>query len=410
MTEVSKKRVLTGIGVAIVSLLIVGGVFWAGFEIGTRFPQFLIVQGAKNIETTQAEVGDFSVFWQAWQILNDKYVNADKVKNQARIYGAIRGLVGSLGDPYTVFFNPSDGEKFAEDIKGNFGGIGAEIGIRKEQLTVIAPLKDTPAYKAGLKAGDLIIKIGSKSTDGLTVNESVQLIRGEIGTTVVLTVFRAEWDKPKEIKIVRANIVVPTLDYEIKNGNIAYIQLHSFNANSEDLFRNSVQNALGKGAKGMVLDLRDDPGGYLSVAVDLAGWFLPRGSLVVSETTKEGPGDKFEASGNGVLKDFPVVVLINEGSASASEILAGALRDNRGIKLVGKRSFGKGTVQQIESLKDGSSLKITVANWVLPSGKILEGEGLDPDYEVELKDSDVEVGKDPQLDKALEVVAGLIKN
>lgn len=403
MEKISKKRVFMVTALVIFGLTLLGGAFWFGFNAGTRFPQVLLVQGVKNLEADMPVAADFSVFWQAWQKVSENYVNIEKVKNQDKVYGAIKGLVGSLNDPYTVFFDPKDGEKFAQDIKGNFGGIGAEIGIRKDQLTVIAPLKDTPAFKAGIKAGDKIFQIGSKPTDGLTVNESVGLIRGEIGTEVTLTVFRDTWDKPKEIKIVRATIVVPTLDYETREGNLAYIQLYSFNANSENLFGDSVRQAMRKNSKGLILDLRNNPGGYLSVAVDLAGWFLSPGTLVVSETAKNGPREQFKAQGNGSLKDFPVVVLINEGSASASEILAGALRDNLGTKLVGKKSFGKGTVQQIESLKDGSSLKITVANWVLPSGKVLEGQGLDPDYEV-VPPEDLEEKKDLQLDKAIEVL------
>ncbi|MEK9173562.1 MAG: S41 family peptidase [Patescibacteria group bacterium] len=410
MEKISKKRVVIVTVLTIFGLAALGGAFWFGFDTGTRFPQILIVQGVKNLESDKPVAADFSVFWQAWQKIGENYVNIGKVEDQDKVYGAIKGLVGSLGDPYTVFFDPEDGEKFAQDIKGNFGGIGAEIGIRKDQLTIVSPLKDTPAFKAGLKAGDKILQIDAKSTDGLTVNESVGLIRGEIGTAVTLTTFRDAWDKPKEIKIVRANIVVPTLDYKMLNGGLAHVQLYSFNANSNNLFGDNIRQAMRNGSKGLILDLRNNPGGYLSVAVDLAGWFLSPGTLVVSESDKTGPREQFKAQGNGLLKDFPVVVLINEGSASASEILAGALRDNLKTKLIGKKSFGKGTVQQVEYLKDGSSLKITVANWVLPSGKILEGEGLAPDYEVLIKEEDSENEKDPQLDKAIEVLKSEIAN
>lgn len=403
-----KRRFIIISITVIFALVALGGAFWFGFDAGTKFPQVLLVREVKNIEPEIPNKADFSVFWQAWEVLNDLYLKNGQVEPQEKVYGAISGLVDSLDDPNSVFFKPKDSQKFEEDIKGNFGGIGAEIGIRKKQLTIIAPLKGTPALKAGLKPGDKILEVNSTSTEDLTVNESVQLIRGPVGTTVTLKILRDDWEKPRDFKIVRSTIIVPTLDFEMRDGGIAYIQLHSFNANSNNLFYQSVQEAMGKGSRGMILDLRNDPGGYLQVAIDLAGWFLPRESVVVSEVSKGDERRDFRTSGNGILKDFPVVVLVNAGSASASEILAGALRDHRKAPLIGEKTFGKGTVQQVEYLKDGSSIKVTTANWVLPSGKIIEGEGLEPDFKVEMKDEDIEDEKDPQLDKAIEVLKSLL--
>jgi carboxyl-terminal processing protease len=220
---------------------------------------------------------------------------------------------------------------------------------------------------------------------------------------------RDGWEKPKEVKIVRDTIVAPTLDFEMKEGNVAYIRLHSFNANANRLFYQAVLQGLSRGAKGMVLDMRNNPGGYLEVAVDLAGWFVPRGMIVVSEEGRAGVTQEFRAEGNAALEKFPVVVLVNGGSASASEILAGALRDLRDVKLVGEKTFGKGTVQQIVELRDGSSMKLTIAHWVLPSGKVLEGEGLEPDIEVVLSDEDLESENDVQLTKALEVLRPMMQ-
>ena len=319
------------------------------------------------------------------------------------------------------FYNPRDfvkptksqkkNEKFQEDIQGNFGGIGAEIGVKKNQLMVIAPLKDTPASRAGLKSGDKIFKINATSTEGMAVDEAVQLIRGPKKSEVILTIFRDGWDQTQDFKIIRDTILIPTLDYSMKDDNIAYFQLYSFNANAEQLFYQSVAKALlSEGARGMILDLRDNPGGYLDVAVNLAGWFVPRGTLVVKEESSAGVLQELKASGNAALVKFPVVVLINGGSASASEILAGALRDNRGIKLVGEKSFGKGTVQELIPLRDNSYLKLTIAHWVLPSGKILENGGLDPDIEVKRTDDDIKNERDPQLDKAMEVLKSEIQN
>lgn len=245
--------------------------------------------------------------------------------------------------------------------------------------------------------------INSSSTEGISVDEAVKWIRGPENTEVKLTILRDDWEKPREFKIVRATIEVPTLDYEVKDG-IVQVKLYSFNANADRVFYDAMINTIPQGAKGMVLDLRNNPGGYLEVAVQLAGWFLDRGTLVVSEVSRSNSKEDFKANGNAALAKFPVVVLINQGSASASEILAGALRDQRKIKLVGEQSFGKGTVQQVMPLKDNSSLKITVAHWVLPSGQILEGNGLKPDIEVKITEGDITNKRDPQLEKAIEAL------
>ncbi len=271
-------------------------------------------------------------------------------------------------------------------------------------------MKDTPASRAGILAGDQILKINSSSTDGITIEKAVSLIRGPEGTEVILTIFREGWSKTKDFKMVRANIVVPTLEVETVNDHITHLSLHGFNGNAEPLFYQAMLKELRNGSRGLILDLRNDPGGFLEVAVNLAGWFLPKGSLVVSEAGTVKPSQDFRAVGNAMLVNFPVVALVNGGSASAAEILAGALRDVRHIKLVGETSFGKGTVQELQHLRDGSSIKVTVAHWVLPSGQILENGGLKPDVEVKLTDEDIANKKDPQLNKAIEVLKQEIAN
>ncbi len=402
------RRSLFGIGALALAVAIAGGGFSAGWQAGSNNPKNIIITDASNIASTSTEAGDMTGFWEAWQTINENYLRNPDIKPQDKVNGAINGLLGSLKDPYSEYFTAVESKKFNEDVQGNFGGIGAELGMRKDILTVIAPLKDTPASRAGLKAGDKIFAINSSSTENLSLDEAVNLIRGPVGTDVKLNIFRDGWDKSKDFTITRAVIQVPTLDMSMK-GNITYIQLYSFNANSVPLFADAVRRAKEQGAKGMVLDLRNDPGGYLDVAVDIAGWFLPKGSLVVSEESRVEPKQELRADGNASLADLPVVVLINQGSASASEILAGALRDDRKIKLVGEASFGKGTVQQIFPLIGDASMKLTIAHWVLPSGHILENGGLKPDIEVKITDEDVQNKKDPQLDKALEVVNGMIK-
>ena len=323
------------------------------------------------------------------------------------VYGAIEGMVKSLKDPYTVFFKPVESKQFLDDVSGSFSGIGAEIGIRKDILTVISPLEDSPAQQAGLRAGDRILKIDDEVTAEMTVNQAVNLIRGPKDTVVKLTVSRPSDDEVKEISITRGDIKIPTIKWELKNDKIAYVQLFNFGQTAPGEFRNKILEVLRGSADRIILDLRNNPGGYLEVSQDIAGWFMEPGSVVVIESFGNGTEDKeYRTSGNGVLKNIPLVVLINEGSASASEILAGALRDNRNIKLIGAKSFGKGSVQELSNLREGTSLKVTIAKWLTPSKKSIMNEGLEPDVKVELKKEDIENLKDPQLEKAIEIIMG----
>ena len=346
---------------------------------------------------------DFSLFWDVWQKLEDKFYG--ELDYQEMIYGAISGMVESLGDPYTVFFDPEETKIFEEDVKGVFEGVGMEIGVRDGELTVIAPLEGTPAQKAGLRAGDKIVKVDGTSTADLTTDEAVKLIRGPKGTEVCLTIYREDWQENKEIKIIRDVVEIPSLDWQMKGDDIAYIRLYQFSASASYDFRSISREILVSPAKKIILDLRNNPGGYLEVAVDIAGWFLEKGEVVVIEdfgTIKED----YKADGPAKFVSYPVIVLINQGSASASEILAGALRDNRGVEIIGEKSFGKGTVQVLENLEEGS-LKITVADWLTPNGEIINEKGIEPDLEIEISKEDYDQEKDPQLDKAIEILKGL---
>lgn len=395
------KSVIAGVAATV----LLGSGFFYGYKVGREVPETILVEGVKNFEEGKPQGVDFGTFWQAWELVNSFSLNYDKVSAQDRVYGSIKGLVGSLGDQYSEFFPPEDSQKFEEDIQGSFGGIGAELGVKDGQLVVVAPLKGTPAERAGLQAGDQILLVDSSSTLSVSVDQAVKWIRGPVGKPVTLTIMREAWKKPEEIKITRAVITIPTLDAETIDGGIAHLKLYSFNGNAPALFYNEVTNAVFGGAKGMILDLRNDPGGYLEVAVDLAGWFLPRGSLVVSQDGRGGTKQEHRANGNEALKSFPLVILVNKGSASAAEILAGAIKVYRDeVKIVGEKTFGKGTVQELQSLRDGSSMKLTVAHWVLPNGKIIEGEGIEPDIPVEITEEDIEAKRDPQLEKAVEVL------
>lgn len=401
-----KKSALVFVSGALAAVLLLGGAFYGGYRIGQQDPHVITVKKLTNIDDEEINV-DFGVFWQVWEKLKESHVDGDKTADKDMVYGAVAGLVNSFKDPHTIFLPPSDAKKFEEDVSGSFGGIGAEIGIRDDQLVIIAPLKGSPAEKAGLQPKDKILEIDDTSTFGLNVNETVKLIRGEIGTEVTLKILRNSWEEPKEFKIVREEIRVPTLDWDIKDENILHLKFYAFNENAIPLFYNAVVGGVLGGAEGMVLDMRNNPGGFLEVAVNLAGWFVPRGSIVVTEAFRSGENTVFRANGNEALKNFPVVVLVNAGSASASEILAGALRDLRGVKIVGEKTFGKGTVQELQRLKDGSSLKITIAKWLLPSGGVIEKNGLLPDFEVKVSEQDKEA--DPQLEKAIEVLKTEIK-
>lgn len=409
--EIIKNRIFQLTSATLIILIFGLGCFWFGFSNGQKTTKNISITGAENITDgmPSSTSADFGVFWQAWQDVNDLYLRNPDITNKDKMYGAINGLVQSLNDPYSEFFSPVDSKQFMENVTGDFGGIGAELGMStSSQIVVISAIKDTPAANIGLKTGDIIVKINGTSTQNMNLDEAVGMIRGKEGTPVTLTIFRTGWDNTKDFTIVRANIKIPTVDFEMK-GDLAHISLYSFNQDAEELFYQALQKAANANAKGIILDLRGDPGGYLEVAVDLSGYFLKPGTLVVKEVGRSVPEQDFKSSGNGALDNIPMVILIDGGSASASEILAGALHDNRGIKLIGEKSFGKGTVQEVQSLSDGSSLKITVAHWVLPSGRILDHDGLVPDYPVAITEQDIKNKVDPQLEKAIEVLNSEIK-
>lgn len=350
---------------------------------------------------------NFSLFWDVYQRLQEKFVDNEKIDPTKIIFGAISGMVNSLGDPYTVFFPPKDAKIFKEDVEGVFEGVGMEIGIRKGELQVISPLEGTPAQKAGLRAGDKILKVNDSFTIDLTIDDVVNLIRGPKGTEVLLTIFREDWEETKEIRIVRGIIEIPSLKWELVDDDIAHIKLYQFSRKAAFDFRKVVFEILDSPSDKIILDLRNNPGGLLAVAQDIAGWFLKTGDLVVIEDFREEDDIEYKAYGSGTFLDYKIVVLINKGSASGSEILAGALRDNRAILLIGEKSFGKGSVQELEELRGGASLKITVAKWLTPNGELITDIGLEPDIEVEMTAEDYDEERDPQLDKAIEVIKSL---
>ena len=367
--------------------------FYSGLKTSPESQVAKILNTAPQISADREEV-DFSEFWRAWNIAEGKYVNINKVTRQDMVYGAISGMVKSLGDPYSVFFNPEESKIFKSSIQGEFEGVGMEIGIRKEILTVVAPLKGSPAERAGISAGDKILKIDDKITPDLTVEEAVTLIRGPKGTKVKLTIARNGDEESRVIEVERDVIKIPIIDTETKKvvtqkgsekkeedlGDIFVIRLYNFSENSPESFRSALREMIVKNRSKLIIDLRNNPGGFLEAAVDIASWFLPQG------------------------KNLPMVVLVNQGSASASEILAGALKDHGKAKLIGEKTFGKGSVQEFLPLTADTSIKITVAKWLTPNGYSISEGGLMPDIELKPTKEDIASGRDPVMEKAIEIL------
>ena len=412
---------------AALSILIIGGaIFYGGFQIGKGQLASLIRNQVEVEEETEIEeevassTDEFGpeseLLWDALEVAREKYLRINDISEEDFLYGAIQGVIDALDDPNSSFFPPEDAQKFTEDLQGNFGGIGAEIGMSDEGVIVVAPLEGNPAERAGLQAGDRILEVDGESTAGKTVEEAVIMIRGKIGVPVTLRIFREGWSEARDIKITRANIQIPTLKWEMlqapgeESANVAYIQLFSFNANAAGAFSDAVFQSLFQGTKGVILDLRNNTGGFLDAAVRIAGHFVERGEVITYQKFRSGEKSPLISRGNAEYRNLPVVVLVNGGSASASEIVAGALRDHRGAILVGQITFGKGSVQELQDLGDGSTLKITTAEWITPNGHSIDKQGLDPDVEVELPEPEegAEEIEDTQRAKALELIAPLL--
>ncbi|MDD5489200.1 MAG: S41 family peptidase [Candidatus Moranbacteria bacterium] len=387
-----------------------GGVFYSQYKAAknnkTDIIQNLVLE---NHNKSQPKDVNADLFWEAWNLITEKYVDPSKVDKNKMLYGAISGMVKSLGDPFSSFMNPEESQQFSSDMQGTFEGIGTEIGLKNDILTVIAPIDGTPADQAGLKAGDMILKIDDAVTTDLSVDEAVAKIRGPKGTQVKLTILRDKNGSPKEITITRDTINVKSVKIEFKENNIAVIKISKFGDDTNLEFNKAANEAVSRKASGIILDLRNNPGGYLETAVEAASKFVPKDVLVVAEENRGGQRNEYKAEGGDILKGIPVVVLVNGGSASASEILSGALRDDLGAKLVGSKTFGKGSVQQLEKMTGGSNLRITIARWLTPNGDYIMEKGIEPDVKVDLTDDDYNNSRDPQMDKALEILKGEIK-
>ncbi|MBI3954808.1 S41 family peptidase [Candidatus Gottesmanbacteria bacterium] len=409
----------------ILILIVIALSFGTGYRtgskrvVGSNIAPSQEISGKNPTKITTQKL-DFSLFWDVWDRIAKGFINKKNIDSQKMIYGAISGMVASLGDPYTVFLPPDQNKEAKDDLGGHFEGIGAQLGVKDKKIVVIAPLKDSPADKSGLKPGDWIVKVDGQETLDWTLPQAVNKIRGAKGSDVLLSILHRDASKTADIKVTRDTIKVLSVEFHIKpdecgNGDnppkcksVAYLRLSQFGDKTADEWNKAVDEIIQKLAddknheiKGLVLDFRNNPGGYLTGAVFIASEFLKDGAVFIQEFS-DGRQQSFSVNRQGRLLDIPMVVLINKGSASASEIVAGALQDRLRAKLIGETSFGKGSIQEAQDLSGGAGVHITVAKWLVPSGKWINGEGITPDVKIENDDSKPEV--DLQLQKAVEML------
>lgn len=392
-------------GVLFISLI----AFLAGVFLGPIIKNYVAsrtLADTQSVEKVITKSEQFPLLLHVWNILDTDFIEKTPAAND-KIYGMIKGLVASYGDPYTEFFDPKETKSFTEEVSGQFEGVGMEVDNKHGLLMVIAPLKDTPSYKAGMKAGDIITKIDDQTTADMTLEEAISKMRGKKGTSVTITVIRKGTAEAFDVTIVRDVIAIPNIEVKKVDG-VRVVALYTFTDNSYSEFKNAIADYDPKTEKGLVIDVRGNPGGYLDAAIDIASLFLPSGKIIVSEKSKDDTSLVHRSKGyNTVFQDsqIPVVVLVDGGSASASEILAGALSEQKVATVVGTQTYGKGSVQEFQQLPLDTAIKVTVAQWYTPNGISISKEGLHPDTEVVFDvEAYAKTKKDSQLEKALQII------
>ncbi len=343
----------------------------------------------------------FGIVWEAWKVLSENFYGTLPSPKEAA-YDAIRGIVQGLGDPFTNFFTPKQAKQFDEDMSGKFEGIGALVKQADGGgILIVETFENSPARKAGLQKGDVIVSVDGKDITKMSLEEAIMLVRGPAGTTVTLTIRRKGKEKPFDVEVTRAKIDIPVVKKEMRPDGIAYLKLNSFTSNSPKLVHEALKELLARHPKGLIFDLRGNGGGYLDAAVSIGSEFLSGGDILV-ERFKDGKENHYKVKPKGIARKIPLVVLVDGGTASAAEIVAGAIQDDKRGVLIGEKTFGKGSVQIIKKLSDGSELKVTIAHWFTPKGRAIHGKGIEPDIVVKLTPEDQKAGKDPQLDRAVQ--------
>lgn len=418
MVDEAKKpglyRIVAGLVLGLLAVILLVLVFAAGVFTGRSMEPTqetasipasltpLLPPTLRGTDSSPDDEVDLEVFWEAWNTVDQRFYG-DMPSDEDKVYGAIQGMLRTLGDPHTVFLDPTTATRIREDNTGSFSGIGAEVEAHPAGgVLIVNVYEDAPAYGAGLRPGDVVIAVDGTDITAYVLDEAVQMIRGPEGTEVTLTVIREGEEEAFDVTITRARIQLPTVEYEMLDGNVGYVALFSFaRMNADEQLENAIRDLQSQGAEYLILDLRNNPGGFLDQAISISDLFLDDG-LVMIERDVEGNEVEYTSKSGGPAESIPLVVLINERSASASEIVAGAVQDRDRGMVIGETSFGKGSVQQVYDLSDGSQLRVTFAHWFTPNDHWITGEGVAPDIIVEMTPEAVESGDDPQLDRAIE--------
>ncbi len=391
--------------------------FAIGWEV-SRLGWFTtnVIKIGKDTAKTSQLVGnesktnvDMGLFWKIWEELEEKYVDENVLKNESMVYGAIKGMVQALNDPYTVFMTPEESVQFSESLEGTLEGIGAELTVKDKRLVIVSPIRKSPAEKAGLLAGDIIYKIEGKSTEEMTLIGAITKIRGKKGTSVTLTIIRQMLEKPFDVTIVRDSVDIESVTMEKLDGGIVYLSVNQFNDKTNDEFAKYIAELILNEPKGLIVDLRYNGGGYLDIAVQLLSYLLPKNTAAVIIKEKGKEDETLRTNGNSKLLNVPLVVIVNDSSASASEIVAGAIQDHKRGIILGTTSFGKGSVQEVDKFSDGSSLRVTIAKWFTPNNRTINKVGLTPDVMVEIGVEDVKKSYDRQKEEAIKYLQNLKK-